>query len=146
MKPTAAALGLRLSNRSAVEAVVLVFGSWRWHLRRSVLRIATVVFDVKATSSDTQLVVSDWDRRIRRLSSLKILEQTHAIDLRRRSSGLQTPQRSAVEKAKTGALPVFRATPCPLPFICHRPRGTLHIRMHWTPVALSPFGPICAIA
>jgi molecular chaperone DnaK (HSP70) len=95
-EPTAAALAYGF-DRSAVKRV-LVFDLGGGTFDVSVLRIANGVFDVKATSGDTQLGGNDWDRRIVDWLAEAFLAQ-HQIDLRRDRQALQRLTEAA-EKAK----------------------------------------------
>ncbi|TWB93333.1 MULTISPECIES: molecular chaperone DnaK [unclassified Synechococcus] len=121
-EPTAAALAYGF-DRSAVKRV-LVFDLGGGTFDVSVLRIANGVFDVKATSGDTQLGGNDWDRRIVDWLA-ENFEQTHAIDLRRDRQALQRLNEAA-EKAKQ-ELSGVQSTPVSLPFIATGPEGPLHI-------------------
>jgi molecular chaperone DnaK len=121
-EPTAAALAYGF-DRSAVKRV-LVFDLGGGTFDVSVLRIAQGVFDVKATSGDTQLGGNDWDRRIVDWLA-DTFQQAHAIDLRRDRQALQRLTEAA-EKAKI-ELSGVQCTPISLPFIATGPEGPLHI-------------------
>jgi molecular chaperone DnaK len=121
-EPTAAALAYGF-DRSAVKRV-LVFDLGGGTFDVSVLRIANGVFDVKATSGDTQLGGNDWDRRI--VDWLADgFEKQHGLDLRRDRQALQRLTEAA-EKAKQ-ELSGVTVTPISLPFIATGPEGPLHI-------------------
>ena len=121
-EPTAAALAYGF-DRSTVKRV-LVFDLGGGTFDVSVLRIAQGVFDVKATSGDTQLGGNDWDRRI--VDWLADgFQQRHAIDLRRDRQALQRLTEAA-EKAKI-ELSGVQSTPISLPFIATAEAGPLHI-------------------
>jgi molecular chaperone DnaK len=121
-EPTAAALAYGF-DRSTVRRV-LVFDLGGGTFDVSVLRIAQGVFDVKATSGDTQLGGNDWDRRI--VDWLADGFQTqHGIDLRRDRQALQRLTEAA-EKAKIELSGVL-STPISLPFIATGDEGPLHI-------------------
>ena len=121
-EPTAAALAYGF-DRSTVKRV-LVFDLGGGTFDVSVLRIAQGVFDVKATSGDTQLGGNDWDRRI--VDWLADgFQQSHAIDLRRDRQALQRLTEAA-EKAKI-ELSGVQSTPISLPFIATAEAGPLHI-------------------
>ena len=134
-EPTAAALAYGF-DRSAVKRV-LVFDLGGGTFDVSVLRIANGVFDVKATSGDTQLGGNDWDRRI--VDWLADAFQTqHGIDLRRDRQALQRLTEAA-EKAKI-ELSGVRSTPISLPFIATGGEGPLHIE---TTLERSTFEALC---
>ncbi|MFM9109993.1 MAG: molecular chaperone DnaK, partial [Prochlorococcaceae cyanobacterium] len=121
-EPTAAALAYGF-DRSAVRRV-LVFDLGGGTFDVSVLRIANGVFDVKATSGDTQLGGNDWDRRIVDWLA-EAFQQQHGIDLRRDRQALQRLTEAA-EKAKQELSGVL-TTPISLPFIATGAEGPLHI-------------------
>ena len=121
-EPTAAALAYGF-DRSAVKRV-LVFDLGGGTFDVSLLRIANGVFDVKATSGDTQLGGNDWDRRIVDWLA-DAFQKEHSIDLRRDRQALQRLT-DAAEKAKI-ELSGVQSTPISLPFIATGPEGPLHI-------------------
>jgi molecular chaperone DnaK len=121
-EPTAAALAYGF-DRSAVKRV-LIFDLGGGTFDVSVLRIANGVFDVKATSGDTQLGGNDWDRRIVDWLADAFHSQ-NGIDLRRDRQALQRLTEAA-EKAKI-ELSGVRSTPISLPFIATGAQGPLHI-------------------
>jgi molecular chaperone DnaK len=121
-EPTAAALAYGF-DRSTVKRV-LVFDLGGGTFDVSVLRIAQGVFDVKATSGDTQLGGNDWDRRIVDWLA-DAFQVEHGIDLRRDRQALQRLTEAA-EKAKI-ELSGVQSTPLSLPFIATGPDGPLHI-------------------
>ena len=121
-EPTAAALAYGF-DRSAVKRV-LVFDLGGGTFDVSLLRIAQGVFDVKATSGDTQLGGNDWDRRIVDWLA-DAFETEHGIDLRRDRQALQRLTEAA-EKAKI-ELSGVQSTPISLPFIATGSEGPLHI-------------------
>ncbi len=134
-EPTAAALAYGF-DRSAVKRV-LVFDLGGGTFDVSVLRIANGVFDVKATSGDTQLGGNDWDRRIVDWLA-DAFQQEHGIDLRRDRQALQRLTEAA-EKAKI-ELSGVQSTPISLPFIATGPEGPLHIE---TTLERSRFEGLC---
>ena len=121
-EPTAAALAYGF-DRSTVKRV-LVFDLGGGTFDVSVLRIAQGVFDVKATSGDTQLGGNDWDRRIVDWIA-DGFQKEHGIDLRRDRQALQRLTEAA-EKAKI-ELSGVQSTPISLPFIATGDDGPLHI-------------------
>ena len=123
-EPTAAALAYGF-DRSLVKRV-LVFDLGGGTFDVSLLRIANGVFDVKATSGDTQLGGNDWDRRIVDWLADGFLS-SHGIDLRRDRQALQRLTEAA-EKAKQ-ELSGVASTPVSLPFIATGAEGPLHIEV-----------------
>ncbi|MEB3306295.1 MAG: molecular chaperone DnaK [Cyanobacteriota bacterium] len=121
-EPTAAALAYGF-DRSAVKRV-LVFDLGGGTFDVSILRIANGVFDVKATSGDTQLGGNDWDQRIVDWVADAFLN-AHGLDLRRDRQALQRLSEAA-EKAKQ-ELSGVASTPVSLPFIATGPEGPLHV-------------------
>jgi len=121
-EPTAAALAYGF-DRSVVKRV-LVFDLGGGTFDVSVLRIANGVFDVKATSGDTQLGGNDWDRRIVDWLA-DAFQADHGMDLRRDRQALQRLTEAA-EKAKQ-ELSGVQSTPISLPFIATGGDGPLHI-------------------
>ncbi len=134
-EPTAAALAYGF-DRSTVKRV-LVFDLGGGTFDVSVLRIAQGVFDVKATSGDTQLGGNDWDRRI--VDWLADgFQAEHGLDLRRDRQALQRLTEAA-EKAKI-ELSGVSSTPISLPFIATGDAGPLHIE---TTLERSRFESLC---
>ncbi|MFM2172351.1 MAG: Chaperone protein DnaK [Cyanobacteriota bacterium] len=134
-EPTAAALAYGF-DRSTVKRV-LVFDLGGGTFDVSVLRIAQGVFDVKATSGDTQLGGNDWDRRIVDWLADRF-QNEHGIDLRRDRQALQRLTEAA-EKAKI-ELSGVQSTPISLPFIATGDAGPLHIE---TTLERSTFEGLC---
>ncbi|MEB3255747.1 MAG: molecular chaperone DnaK [Synechococcaceae cyanobacterium] len=121
-EPTAAALAYGFDRSAARRVLVFDLGGGTFDV--SVLRIANGVFDVKATSGDTQLGGNDWDRRIVDWLA-DAFENEHGLDLRRDRQALQRLSEAA-EKAKQ-ELSGVRSTPISLPFIATGAEGPLHI-------------------
>ncbi|MFN9638166.1 MAG: molecular chaperone DnaK, partial [Synechococcaceae cyanobacterium] len=121
-EPTAAALAYGFDRSAARRVLVFDLGGGTFDV--SVLRIANGVFDVKATSGDTQLGGNDWDRRIVDWLADAFAKE-HGLDLRRDRQALQRLSEAA-EKAKQ-ELSGVRSTPISLPFIATGPEGPLHI-------------------
>ena len=134
-EPTAAALAYGF-DRSTVKRV-LVFDLGGGTFDVSVLRIAQGVFDVKATSGDTQLGGNDWDRRIVDWLADRF-QKDHGLDLRRDRQALQRLTEAA-EKAKI-ELSGVQSTPISLPFIATGDEGPLHIE---TTLERSGFEVLC---
>ncbi|NDC34759.1 MAG: molecular chaperone DnaK [Synechococcaceae bacterium WB9_2_112] len=134
-EPTAAALAYGF-DRSTVKRV-LVFDLGGGTFDVSILRIANGVFDVKATSGDTQLGGNDWDQRIVDWLA-DAFQQQHSLDLRRDRQALQRLSEAA-EKAKI-ELSGVQSTPISLPFIATGADGPLHIE---TTLERSTFEGLC---
>jgi molecular chaperone DnaK len=134
-EPTAAALAYGFDRSSVKRVLVFDLGGGTFDV--SVLRIANGVFDVKATSGDTQLGGNDWDLRIVDWLADGFL-QDHGIDLRRDRQALQRLSEAA-EKAKI-ELSGVRSTPISLPFIATVEAGPLHIE---TSLERSVFESLC---
>ena len=121
-EPTAAALAYGFDrNRSQL---VLVFDLGGGTFDVSILRIANGVFDVKATSGDTQLGGNDFDQRIVDWLA-EGFQQTHGLDLRRDRQALQRLLEAA-EKAKQELSGTLQ-TNLSLPFIATGAEGPLHL-------------------
>ena len=90
----------------------------------SLMSISNGVFDVKATSGDTQLGGNDFDQRIVDWLAEDFLAK-NKLDLRRDRQSLQRLTEAA-EKAKQ-ELSGVQATPISLPFISTGKDGPLHI-------------------
>ena len=121
-EPTSAALAYGFDRSSVKRVLVFDLGGGTFDV--SILRIAQGVFDVKATSGDTQLGGNDWDRRIVDWLA-DAFQAENAIDLRRDRQALQRLT-EASEKAKQELSGVL-STPISLPFIATGPDGPLHI-------------------
>jgi molecular chaperone DnaK len=121
-EPTAAALAYGFDRTTVKRVLVFDLGGGTFDV--SVLRIANGVFDVKATSGDTQLGGNDWDQRIVDWVADAFVKD-HGLDLRRDRQALQRLSEAA-EKAKQ-ELSGVRSTPLSLPFIATGPDGPLHI-------------------
>lgn len=134
-EPTAAALAYGFDRAAAKQVLVFDLGGGTFDV--SVLRIAQGVFDVKATSGDTQLGGNDWDRRI--VDWLADgFQKEHDLDLRRDRQALQRLTEAA-EKAKM-ELSGVQTTPISLPFIATGADGPLHIE---TSLERSRFEALC---
>jgi molecular chaperone DnaK len=121
-EPTAAALAYGFDRSAAKRVLVFDLGGGTFDV--SILRIAQGVFDVKATSGDTQLGGNDWDRRIVNWLA-DAFQKDHGLDLRRDRQALQRLTEAA-EKAKI-ELSGVQSTPISLPFIATGSEGPLHI-------------------
>ncbi|WP_320664500.1 molecular chaperone DnaK [Prochlorococcus sp. MIT 1223] len=126
-EPTAAALAYGFDKNSAQKALVFDLGGGTFDV--SLMRIANGVFDVKATSGDTQLGGNDFDQRIVDWLASSFLT-TNGIDLRRDRQSLQRLTEAA-EKAKQ-ELSGVQSTHISLPFISTGKDGPLHIEANLT--------------
>ena len=121
-EPTAAALAYGFDRSAAKRVLVFDLGGGTFDV--SILRVAQGVFDVKATSGDTQLGGNDWDRRVVDWLA-DAFQKEHGLDLRRDRQALQRLTEAA-EKAKI-ELSGVQSTPISLPFIATGSAGPLHI-------------------
>ncbi|MEO0835717.1 MAG: molecular chaperone DnaK [Cyanobacteria bacterium J06642_3] len=127
-EPTAAALAYGLDQRRPQTIMVFDLGGGTFDV--SILDIGDGVFEVKATSGDTQLGGNDFDRRIVNWLAEEFLEQ-EGVDLRK--SDRQALQRltEAAEKAKI-ELSKLSVTEINLPFITATEEGPKHIELKLT--------------
>jgi molecular chaperone DnaK len=121
-EPTAAALAYGLDNRQAQTVMVFDLGGGTFDV--SILDIGQGVFEVKATSGDTQLGGNDFDRLIVDWLAVQFLEQ-EGLDLRRDRQSLQRLTEAA-EKAKI-ELSGLPDTNISLPFITASEEGPKHL-------------------
>lgn len=124
-EPTAAALAYGLDERRPQTIMVFDLGGGTFDV--SILDIGDGVFEVKATSGDTQLGGNDFDRRIVDWLAEEFLKQ-EGVDLRK--SDRQALQRltEAAEKAKI-ELSNLSVTEINLPFITATEDGPKHIEI-----------------
>ena len=134
-EPTAAALAYGLDRQRSQLVLVFDLGGGTFDV--SILRIASGVFDVKATSGDTQLGGNDFDQRIVDWLA-EGFQQTHGLDLRRDRQALQRLL-DAAEKAKQ-ELSGTQQTLISLPFIATGAAGPLHLE---TSLDRSTFEGLC---
>ncbi|MEO1522250.1 MAG: molecular chaperone DnaK [Cyanobacteria bacterium J06633_2] len=134
-EPTAAALAYGLENRQSERVLVFDLGGGTFDV--SILDIGDGVFEVRATSGDTQLGGNDFDRRIVDWLAEQFL-QTESIDLRRDRQALQRLMEAA-EKAKI-ELSGVGVTEINLPFITATPDGPKHLE---TRLTRSQFEELC---
>ena len=121
-EPTSAALAYGFDKSSSRKVLVFDLGGGTFDV--SLMSISNGVFDVKATSGDTQLGGNDFDQRIVDWLAQDFLEK-NKIDLRRDRQSLQRLTEAA-EKAKQ-ELSGVQTTPISLPFISTGKDGPLHI-------------------
>ena len=121
-EPTSASLAYGLDK--AENETILVFDLGGGTFDVSVLDVGDGVFEVKATSGDTQLGGNDFDTRIVNWLAEKFLE-AEGVDLRRDRQALQRLMEAA-EKAKI-ELSAVGVTDINLPFITATEDGPKHL-------------------
>jgi molecular chaperone DnaK len=127
-EPTAAALAYGLDKESA-DHTILVFDLGGGTFDVSVLEIGEGVFEVKATSGDTQLGGDDWDQKV--IDWLvEGFKNDHGVDLSKDRMALQR-LKEASEKAKI-ELSTVSETEVNLPFITATSEGPLHLQRKLT--------------
>ncbi len=126
-EPTAAALAYGLEQQENQKILVFDLGGGTFDV--SILEVGDGVFEVKATSGDTQLGGSDFDKRIVDWLAVEFLEQ-EGVDLRRDRQALQRLTEAA-EKAKI-ELSGVSVTDINLPFIIATEDGPKHIETQLT--------------
>jgi molecular chaperone DnaK len=125
-EPTAAALAYGLDKKSGSDQTILVFDLGGGTFDVSLLEIGEGVFEVKATSGNTQLGGDDWDQRV--IDWLvKEFKNAHGVDLSKDRMALQR-LKEAAEKAKIELSQVMQTT-INLPFITATAEGPLHLEM-----------------
>ncbi|HEU4321488.1 MAG TPA: molecular chaperone DnaK [Acidimicrobiia bacterium] len=126
-EPTAASLAYGLEKES--DETILVFDLGGGTFDVSVLEIGDGVFEVKATSGDTQLGGDDWDQAVINWL-VKSFKDDHGVDL---SADRMASQRlkEAAEKAKI-ELSSVSETEVNLPFITATDAGPLHMQYKLT--------------
>ena len=127
-EPTAASLAYGLDRGETETILVFDLGGGTFDV--SILEVGDGVFEVKATSGDTQLGGNDFDKKIVDWLAEQFLE-TEGVDLRR--SDRQALQRlmEAAEKAKI-ELSAVSVTDINLPFITATEEGPKHIETRLT--------------
>ncbi|WP_416676018.1 molecular chaperone DnaK [Egbenema bharatensis] len=121
-EPTAASLAYGLDRRDNQTILVFDLGGGTFDV--SVLDVGDGVFEVRATSGDTQLGGNDFDKRIVDWLAEQFLEQ-EGVDLRRDRQALQRLMEAA-EKAKI-ELSGMNVTEINLPFITATEDGPKHL-------------------
>ncbi len=121
-EPTSAALAYGFDKSSSRKVLVFDLGGGTFDV--SLMSISNGVFDVKATSGDTQLGGNDFDKKIVDWLAEDFLRK-NKLDLRRDRQSLQRLTEAA-EKAKQ-ELSGVQTTPISLPFISTSDEGPLHI-------------------
>jgi molecular chaperone DnaK len=121
-EPTAASLAYGLDKEG--EQTILVYDLGGGTFDVSILEIAEGVFDVKATSGDTNLGGDDWDQAIIDWM-VKRFKDNHGVDLSVDRMALQR-LKEAAEKAKRELSTTTEAS-INLPFITATAEGPLHL-------------------
>ena len=126
-EPTAASLAYGLDRSDNQTILVFDLGGGTFDV--SILDVGDGVFEVKATSGDTQLGGNEFDRRIVDWLADQFMER-EGIDLRRDRQSLQRLMEAA-EKAKI-ELSGMNVTEVNLPFIAANEDGPLHLETRLT--------------
>lgn len=121
-EPTAASLAYGLEKKNSQKILVFDLGGGTFDV--SILDVNDGVFEVKATTGDTQLGGDDFDREVVNFLAEKFLAQ-EGIDLRKERQALQRLTEAA-EKAKIELSTVI-STEINLPFITATAEGPLHL-------------------
>lgn len=121
-EPTAASLAYGLDKKDSERILVFDLGGGTFDV--SILEVGDGLFEVKATSGDTQLGGDDFDRAIMNWLADQFL-QDEGVDLRKERQALQRLTEAA-EKAKI-ELSTVGVTDINLPFITATADGPLHI-------------------
>lgn len=135
-EPTAASLAYGLDRKQSETILVFDLGGGTFDV--SILDVGDGVFEVKATSGDTQLGGNDFDQKIVDWLAEQFLE-TEGIDLRRDRQALQRLYEAA-EKAKI-ELSGVTVTDINLPFITATEDGPKHLE---TRLTRAQFEELCA--
>ena len=124
-EPTAASLAYGL-DKEQHDQTILVFDLGGGTFDVSLLEIGDGVFEVKATSGNTQLGGDDWDQRIIDWMVTEF-KNAHGVDLSKDRMALQR-LKEAAEKAKI-ELSQVNETQINLPFVTATNEGPLHLDM-----------------
>ena len=135
-EPTAASLAYGLDRKETQTILVFDLGGGTFDV--SILDVGDGVFEVKATSGDTQLGGNDFDKKIVDWLAEQFLE-TEGVDLRRDRSSLQRLMEAA-ERAKI-ELSGVTVTDINLPFIAATDDGPKHLE---TRLTRSQFEELCS--
>ncbi|HET6770522.1 MAG TPA: molecular chaperone DnaK [Actinomycetota bacterium] len=127
-EPTAASLAYGL-DKQETDQTILVFDLGGGTFDVSLLEIGEGVFEVKATSGNTNLGGDDWDQRIIDWMVTEF-KNAHGVDLSKDRMALQR-LKEAAEKAKI-ELSSVQETHVNLPFVTATPEGPLHLEMKLT--------------
>ena len=121
-EPTAASLAYGLDKKTNKKILVFDLGGGTFDV--SVLEVSDGLFEVKATTGDTQLGGDDFDRQIVNYLAEDFLK-SDGVDLRKERQALQRLTEAA-EKAKI-ELSTVGVTEINLPFITATTEGPLHL-------------------
>src|SRR2546421_2028913 len=124
-EPTAASLAYGL-DKSGHDQTILVFDLGGGTFDVSLLEIGEGVFEVKATSGNTQLGGDDWDQRIIDWLVTQF-KNSNGVDLSKDRMALQR-LKEAAEKAKIELSQVLETT-INLPFVTATAEGPLHMEL-----------------
>ena len=127
-EPTAASLAYGL-DKGSKEQRILVFDFGGGTLDVTIMEFGDGVFEVKATSGDTQLGGTDMDNAVINYIVKKFREDT-GVDLDEDNVAMQRI-REAAEKAKI-ELSTTLSTDINLPFITATDKGPKHLTMNFT--------------
>ncbi|MDJ0578511.1 molecular chaperone DnaK [Crocosphaera sp.] len=127
-EPTAASLAYGLDQERSQKILVFDLGGGTFDV--SVLEVGDGVFEVRATSGDTQLGGGDFDKRIVDWLAEQFIEQ-EGIDLRKADRQALQRLTEAAEKAKI-ELSGVSVTDINLPFITATEDGPKHIETRLT--------------
>ena len=122
-EPTAASLAYGL-DKQGTDQTILVFDLGGGTFDVSLLEIGEGVFEVKATSGNTQLGGDDWDQKVIDWM-VKEFKNAHGVDLSADKMALQR-LKEAAEKAKIELSQVPETT-INLPFVTATNEGPLHL-------------------
>ena len=126
-EPTAASLSYGLDKKDNETILVFDLGGGTFDV--SILEVGDGVFEVLATSGDTQLGGDDFDEKIVQWL-IKEFKDQEGIDLTKDSQALQRLTEAA-EKAKI-ALSTLTQSAINLPFISGAPKGPKHLEKDLT--------------
>lgn len=126
-EPTAASLAYGMDRSQSQTILVFDLGGGTFDV--SILDVGDGVFEVKATSGDTQLGGNDFDKKIVDWLAEQFLE-TDGVDLRRDRQALQRLTEAA-EKAKIELSGVM-VTEINLPFVTATEEGPKHLETRLT--------------
>jgi len=124
-EPTAASLAYGL-DKQGTDQTILVFDLGGGTFDVSLLEIGEGVFEVKATSGNTQLGGDDWDQKVIDWM-VREFKNAHGVDLSADRMALQR-LKEAAEKAKMELSQVTETT-INLPFITATSDGPLHLEL-----------------
>ena len=128
-EPTAAALAYGLDKEGEGDQTILVFDLGGGTFDVSLLELGEGVFEVKATSGNTDLGGDDWDQRV--IDHLvTTFKNQNGIDLSKDKMAMQR-LKEAGEKAKI-ELSSAQQTTINLPFITASEQGPLHLEVTLT--------------